>query len=516
MATTRRRPAKPFTVAHFKRYTSRLVYDDGERRDLEPWQLDYAKDLFARRGERPTYKAAWLCVPEGNGKSTLIAELALYGADYSPTPWVPVAASSRDQAETIYTQAKGFVDNTSGLDRRFICHDGYRVIDSLRNGGKGIKIYPATPKTGDGVIPFPYAIIDELHRQADLELYRLWNGKLRKRKAQILVISTAGEPGSEFEETRDRMLNSAARKTTKARGAYVRAEGGGTVLHDWAVRDRAKCGDMNAVARANPRKDLTPTVMGATRDDPTISDEHFQRFVCNIATRISGQGLEPAQWNALYEEGVEPDLAAKAYGWLDLGWEIDTTAMGVLVWESDERRVITGVRILLPPVDEGDVVAGLLNLQEEFAPVGFVYDPNAGGRQMAQLLEKGTHPLQTDDDERLEYGLDPLAGRKLEPLVFIEHTQDNAPMALAASRFDEAVRAKWFVHDGDPELRRHVLNAVRRGLGGEKYRYDRPPDAKGEKRRKYPIDALTGVLMGHSIAVDQCEQEEAVPLVAWR
>ena len=34
-----------------------------------------------------------------------------------------------------------------------------------------------------------------------MRLYRTWRGKLDKRGGQIVVISTAGEPGGEFEET---------------------------------------------------------------------------------------------------------------------------------------------------------------------------------------------------------------------------------------------------------------------------------------------------------------------------
>jgi hypothetical protein len=149
-----------------------------------------------------------------------------------------------------------------------------------------------------------------------------------------------------------------------------------------------------------------------------------------------------------------------------------------------------------------------LGLQERFAGMrGVVMDPNAGGQQMAQLLEKGEHPLQQ--------------GRGLPPLEFFPHSQDNAPMALASSRLDEAIRGgeargpslRW-VAEGDWEkLRRHVLNAVRRSLGGEKWKYDRPPDAKGERRRKFPIDALTGVEMGHSVAVAELYDSAPMPLV---
>jgi hypothetical protein len=189
---------------------------------------------------------------------------------------------------------------------------------------------------------------------------------------------------------------------------------------------------------------------------------------------------------------LEPDMTGRVFAWLDLGWTIDCAAMGVIVWESRERRVIHGVKIFEPPVDESDLARGILELQDVYNPEAFVYDPNAGGRQMAQLLEKGDHPLQQ--------------GRTSEPIVWVEHSQDNAPMTLAAARFDEALRNGWIVHNGDAGLRKHALSAVRKEVGGEKWRYDRPPEAKGAMRKKYPNDALIGVVMGHSVAFGECDQ----------
>jgi hypothetical protein len=76
-------------------------------------------------------------------------------------------------------------------------------------------------------------------------------------------------------------------------------------------------------------------------------------------------------------------------------------------------------------------------------------------------------------------------------------------MSLAATRLDEAIRNGWLVHDGNKDLRKHALGAVKKSLGGEKWRYDRPPGAKGEQRRKFPIDLLTGLLFANSVAVGE-------------
>lgn len=471
------------TVDHFRRWASGLVLDTGDGWELETFQVAIVRDILAGVPE------VWACIPEGNGKTTLMAGVALYHGAHVPNPFVPVGASTREQAEVMYRQAEGFVHRSPGLAGQFKCQDGYRRIKCLETVGR-IQVYAADDRTADGVIP-TLALLDELHRHRDLRLYRTWRGKIEKRGGQILAISTAGEPGSEFEEARAAILRAARRRT--GRGAHVRAEGAGIVLHDWAVRDRAACEDMRQVAKANPLRAITPGALARKRRSPTMTAEHWQRFVCNIATREAGQAIDPEVWNGLAEPGLEADRSAWTIGWLDLGWQIDTTALGVLVWEAFDRRVVSGVRILAPPVAEGSIVDALLDLQADFGPEGWVYDPNAGGRQMAQLLGAGEHPRQ--------------AARGVGPLTFIEHPQDNALMSLAAARFDEAVRSGWIVHDGGAGLRTHVLNAVRQTISGERWRYDRPADARGRRRAQYPIDALTGLVMGHSIAVAERAQQ---------
>lgn len=481
--TTSRRSAgrlEPFTVEHFRKYCYGLRLDNGQRFVLETFQEEVAADIFAGFSE------VWKIVPEGNGKTTFMSALALYHGDYTETAFVPIGASSREQAEILYRQAEGFVYRTPGLRDRFKCQEGYRRIKCLRTGGR-IQVYAADDRTADGIIP-TLALLDELHRHRNLRLYRTWRGKLLKRGGQIVTISTAGEPGGEFEDTRANIRRTAS--DVKVDGCHTRAVGDDIVLHDWAVPKVAQAEDFDVVALANPLESLTPAVLKKKRESPTMTREHWLRFVCNLATSLDGAGVQPDEWDALAEHDLEVDCEADGYGWIDVGWKIDTTGIGVLLWESDERRVIADTIVLEPPVDEADIVEAILDRHERYPRLrGWVMDPNAGAQQMAQLLEKGEHPLQV--------------ARGIGPLEFIAHSQDNAPMSEAARRLDEAIRNRWLVHDGNRDLRKHVLNAVRKPTGPEKYRFDRPRDAQGEKRKRYPIDLLTGVLMGHNIAVDR-------------
>ena len=163
----------------------RLELDNGEPFVLEDYQERFAADVFAGVPE------AWLVIPQGNGKTTLVAALVLYHIRFMPDAMATIAASSRDQARIMYRQAKGFV--LRGRLDEFKCFDGYRRIDCPESRGMA-EVHAADDRTGDGTIP-TLALLDELHRHRNLDLYETWRGKLDKRGGQLVAISTAGEPG---------------------------------------------------------------------------------------------------------------------------------------------------------------------------------------------------------------------------------------------------------------------------------------------------------------------------------
>jgi hypothetical protein len=146
------------------------------------------------------------------------------------------------------------------------------------------------------------------------------------------------------------------------------------------------------VAQANPRSYLTPEVLRKKRESPTMTREHWLRFVCNVATSLDGNGgIQAEDWDALAEPGLKVDPESDGYGWIDVGWKIDTTGIGVLLWESEERRVVTDTVVIEPPVDEAQIVAAILDRHERFPRLrGWVMDPNAGAQQMAQLLRRAS------------------------------------------------------------------------------------------------------------------------------
>jgi phage terminase large subunit-like protein len=446
-----------------------MVFDDGQQRDPEPWQLAFAEDVFAGNRE------AWLIVPEGNGKSTFLAQLGLYGLFCCVEPWIPVGAASRDQAEIIYGQAAGFIRRTPALKAHFRAYDGYRKITSTKNGGRGLKVYPHDPKTGDGVIPYPYALVDEPHRHPDMRLYGLWKGKLRKRGGQILVISTGGEPASEFEDMRDQIRNLATERERGRNGAFLRARGESLVMHEYMVQRDEDCADMERVKDANPLEALTVEQLATEFGSPTLDLGDWKRFKCNRPTRTSQSAITDKEWDDAETRESIPSGAAIDVG-LDIAFKWDTTA-AVPLWKGPKYRLLGAPTILTPPRDGSsmhpDVIKdALLELNTDFRIDTVVMD-----------MERAADIAHWIEDEL--------------GVTVIDRGQTNKLACADYEAFMDGLRNGTVRHTGDNGLRRHVLNAVARRLPGGDHRFDRPSstrqNAKAQDRRV--IDALTAAAM---------------------
>lgn len=478
-----RKTGQPFTLAHFKAWAKTLTLDNNSPWRLEPFQSAFVADVFAGARE------AWLVVPEGNGKTTLVAGLALYHAAHMQWASVSVAASSREQAEIVFRAAEGLIVR-SEREATFRAQEGYRRIrcDSMSSR---IQIMAADAGTGDGIQP-TLTIVDELHRHRDLRLYRLWAGKLEKRAGQMIAISTAGEPGSDFENTREAIRRSA--KDLHREGAFRRAVAGQVVMHEWAVPDDGDVEDFEQVKAANPLRAITVASLATKRARPTMMLDHWRRFVCNLPTRGNQAAITEGEWEAAR---VEDDIPVGDRIWvgLDVAWKWDTTAI-VPVWARDEDYYLLGpATVLVPPrdgssLDPHRVEDALVEIHDRNPVETVVMDPSKAEQLAAWIRE--------------ELGAE-----------VIERQQTNKFGAMDYERFMEGLREGWLHHAGDPDLTRHVLNAVARTLPFGDHRFDRP-----EQSRRSPtqqdirvIDALTAAAMVLTTARAEDETEE--PFVAW-
>jgi phage terminase large subunit-like protein len=465
-------PPEPFTVEHFDQFARLAVYDDGEQRAPQDWQLALVADLFAGFSEN------WWIIPEGNGKSTFVALLALYGAHFSESPWIPIGAASAKQARIIYDQAEGFVKRTTELKPWFRCFGGYKLIRSVRNGGTGIEVFAHDPKTGDGVIPYPYAFVDELHRHDDLRLYSLWKGKLRKRQAQIVTISTAGEPETAFENTRDTIRR---RATDGERdGSHLRATGPGLVLHEWMVAKDEQCSDMRAVKAANPLWSITEGTLAADFDSPTMDLGDWKRLKCNRPTRSVQTAISDKEWDDSEVAGEFP-LGVAGDAGLDVAFKWDTTAL-VPLWNGPQYRLLGPARIVTPPRDGSSIHPD--EIKHEFV-------------ELTAGFELQTVVMDTSKAEDLASWIEDEMG-----VTVVDRQQTNKMACEDYEAVMEGLRNGTLKHVADLGLKSHALNAIARRLPGGDRRFDRPTPSRrsvvAQDRRV--IDALTaaGMVVQHS------------------
>lgn len=473
-----------FTVAHFEEWAYDLILDSGDHWKLEPFQLDFIGDLFEGRPEN------WFILPEGNGKTTMIGGLVLYHCEHRIQAYAPVAASSRDQSEILYRQSEGFVLRTPKLAKVFRCLEGYRRIrcDSMRSR---VQVFAADAKTGDGVIP-TLAIVEELHRHKDLTLYRTWMGKIRKRKgAQVVAISTAGEPYSDFEETRERIrqLPGAVRE-----GARVRAANQQIVIHDWAVPPKSDITDFLVVKAANPFSGVTLETLEADYHSPTMTRAHWARFKCNLPTRAIRSAVSDIEWERAKVPELIPDGTPIWLG-LDVAWKWDTCA-AVPLWPREYHfRLLGPATILTPPRDGTSLApdqlhAALLEVHRR-TPIHTVVMDITRAEETAAWI-------------RDEIGAE-----------VIEWTQSNENEVLQYEKFMTGLRTGWLKHTGDRGLTRHVMNGVARMLPNGKTRFDRARTTRqGGDQDALVIDALTSASMVVACSA-QAFGEETEPLVAW-
>jgi phage terminase large subunit-like protein len=431
----------------------------------------------------------WLIVPEGNTKTTSLGGFAVYLLEHRHRAWIPWAASSRDQAEIGYRQAEGFVLSSKRLDAKLRCYGGYRRIEDRRTKAR-LQIFAADDGHADGIIPTD-AFLDELHRHKNLRLYRTWRGKLLKRGGQIATISTAGEPGGEFEETRERIRQETPIVATGP--GFVRCRSEHVSLHEWAVPEGADFEDLALVKAANPFSAITVEQLGSKRATPTMTVEHWRRFVCNLPTRSSSAAIQEAEWyGALSDERIEDGEQV----WLgaDFGFRHDTTAIVPLWWRDDSFRLLGDTTILVPPekrsLDVNLVKRAFLDYAARYRVDVIVLDINRA-EDIAQWLDE-------------ELGV-----------LIVDRAQTSKPQSEDFERFMAGLRGGVLWHTGDAGLRRHALNAVERLLPDGGSRFARSSESREGNQDARVIDALVAAAMVHSYAVEKYGVPDTEPMFAW-
>lgn len=184
--------------AFFPKYCSHSKGSDFAGQPFTP--LDYQTQLILRPifgwvdddGLR-RFRKAFIEIPKKNGKTQLVAGLALYMllGDNEPGAEVYVAAADREQARILFKAATSMVENNPALAKRLMVYRNQIVRKDDPAAFFQVLSAEAATKHGPNI---HCLIIDELHAQPDRDLFEtLTRGVIARSQPLIVLITTAGD-----------------------------------------------------------------------------------------------------------------------------------------------------------------------------------------------------------------------------------------------------------------------------------------------------------------------------------
>lgn len=146
----------------------------GELFILEPWQRAVIGCLFGwKRGDVRRYREVLLYIPRGNGKTPILAAIALYMlfCDGERGAQIYFVASEREQAAIAYKHASGMVTQNEALEDLAQVFKGSAHRSIVRKDDPAASIRVVTSDAGSKHGYNPHLVVgDEVHAWEDFEL----------------------------------------------------------------------------------------------------------------------------------------------------------------------------------------------------------------------------------------------------------------------------------------------------------------------------------------------------------
>lgn len=421
---------------------------------LMPWQREWIYELYRTNAEYDLrYTWALLGVPKGNGKSPLIAALALYhllGDQDEPDPWVVVAAASDKQADVVFDAAKRICELSPDLAA---ATDRFRW-EIRPKGGKGkLERVAASKGKLDGKL-ISMLVADELHEWGREDWVVLTGGALKRRRAQIIQITTAGYD-------RESVCYSEYEKGARLAKGEV---GNPTYLFTWyGAPEDADVADPAVWRAVNPSWDVLvheKTLADVYRNQP---ENDFRRYRTNQWVKQESAWLPPGAWD----------------GCLVAPFELDEGQPTAGAWDASTKRDSTAVVLGQARTCEAGRTHYRVKGRAWERPAGPDGLPVEDWRvPMAEVVAHVRGAFERYDLSELGMGYDPAfiawEADELEAtgLRMIEFPQTPTRMVKATAALFELIVVPCdcgrprLEHDGDPVLTRHVAGVQARTVRG--------------------------------------------------
>jgi phage terminase large subunit-like protein len=333
------------------RFIKKLTHSSGDygRQPfrLRPWQEKIVRELFKTRPEtgKRQHRTALLMFPRKNGKTELVAALALYGliGDGEIGAQVILAAADRDQAGLAYGAAVAMVRADPVLESQLeIIESQKRIVH--RKSGSVLKAIAAEAFSKHG-FNASMVIYDELHAAPNRELWDVLRTSQGGRSQPLMIaISTAG-----FD--RLSILYQVYSYACKVRDGIEPDDTFLPVIYE-APQD-ADWLDEKVWAACNPalgdfRSLEDMRILAREAKVMPGAENAFRRLYLNQWTEQSTRAIPMDLWRACQHVPPASELlGAVCFGGLDLGQSDDFSAW-VRIWVLEDGRVVVKPRFFLP------------------------------------------------------------------------------------------------------------------------------------------------------------------------
>lgn len=477
----RSRKAGAERVAAFCAQFVTVPKGSGARRRLRlrPWQVNLVASVFGVNDSRPRL-AGWM-LPRGQGKTTLCAALGLYDLMLGEEgASVVVAARDERQANLTFSAAARMVE----LDERLAARvQVYKDRLTVPGRGASFQVLPAEPRSLEGLDP-TLALIDEIGVVARdvYEVVALASGK--REHSTVLGIGTPGP------DPHDSVLLDMRRYAAEHPDdtSMVWREHSAAAFPEHPV-DCAHCWEL-----ANPalgdflHEDALTALLPPKTREATFRRARLCQFVRDTEGRLFPEGA----WDACkpspnlgeaIPDGAEVVLA------LDGSFNGDAT--GLLAATVSATPHVDKLALWEPPkldsdyrVPVADVEQTIREACKRWRVVEIIADPFRWTRTLQALEAEG--------------------------LPVVEFPQSPNRLTAATSDLYRAVTDREITHDGDPDLARHVGNAVV---------VEDTRGARIAKERKHStnrIDLAACLVMAHSRATWRARKHRKRRAVSFR
>lgn len=436
----------------------------GQRIRLEPWQVFILSAVFgwkSRDGNR-RFRRAYVEVPRGNGKSTLLSGIGLYCllADREPGAEVYSFATTRDQAKIVWGDAKEMARMSEALQRQF----GLEVLaNSLYVAGTNstFQAKSAEGSTLDGLNTH-LAIIDELHAHKTRAVYDVVETSLGKRRNSLLfVITTAGFDLSGIcYEVRSMVTGLLQGTATDERqfGIIYSIDDG----DDWRTEA--------ALVKANPNWNVSvrPEVISGLQQKAMLlasAQNNFLTKHLDVWCNANSAWMDMSAWDACADTSLKPDDFAgePCFIGLDLASKRDLAAKVLLFprAEGGKTHVYAFGQYYLP---ESAVAESPNSQMKGWAELGIVKASPGATTDYGEILEDLRMDCAAYDVQKIAY--DPWQSTpivlKLDeegaPLSEVRQTVQN--LSEPMKELEAMVLDGRLHHNGDPAMRWMMSNVV--------------------------------------------------------